>query len=282
MLALAMRSWQECREQLLSEFKTAAVNNPHATPVKKALIESIIWVFEEAIPLAVDAPYLLARCDLDNIRICLVRLFRLFVRLEKKNYVNITIFMMGLVEKLCKLLPEQVAALLATFSSQDLEVFHSVLRAVIRFQNSAAQVSRKRLLITAMEDDDAISQLIAMTEGKKEMRGQAASFTIQDGVATRLTPFEKAMENVVPTMKEHLLAMFSTLFTFSFEIDGKRDIFEKEKNPAPAGFFLVEWVWDLRQMPRVSVGILLCTPFLTSLQMKNCMVVKTGKDSKAL
>ncbi|KAI9103936.1 hypothetical protein DFS34DRAFT_646043 [Phlyctochytrium arcticum] len=53
MLALAMTAWQECREELLKTYKLAA-NHPDATPVRKAMIDAILWVLNEAIPLSVD------------------------------------------------------------------------------------------------------------------------------------------------------------------------------------------------------------------------------------
>ncbi|KAI9093501.1 hypothetical protein DFS34DRAFT_687781 [Phlyctochytrium arcticum] len=120
------------------------------------MISSLIWVFEEAIPLAVDAPYLLASGDIDSIKNCLQRLYHLFVRLEKKHYVNIVLFMSGFLEKLLpKMSPEKAAAIFSVCSSEVMEVFQSVLHPAIRFQDSDEQVSRKALLITAMKDDSA-------------------------------------------------------------------------------------------------------------------------------
>ncbi|KAI9102799.1 hypothetical protein DFS34DRAFT_610580 [Phlyctochytrium arcticum] len=214
--------WQECRKEIISNFESAAATNGHATAIRKAMISSLIWVFEEAIPLAVDAPYLLASGDIDSIKNCLQRLYHLFVRLEKKNYVNIVLFMCGFLEKLLtKMSPEKAAAIFSVCSSEVMEVFQSVLRPAIRFQHSDEQVSRKALLITAMKDDSAIAQLAAMTEREKEFQEQAVSFTIEGGVSTTLSPLESAMEKVVPGMVRHLRAWFSTLFEFSFDVVGK-------------------------------------------------------------
>ncbi|KAI9092462.1 hypothetical protein DFS34DRAFT_633678 [Phlyctochytrium arcticum] len=211
MLALAMGAWQECRKEIISNFESAAATNGHATAIRKAMISSLIWVFEEAIPLAVDAPYLLASGDIDSIKNCLQRLYHLFVRLEKKNYVNIVLFMSGFLEKLLtKMSPEKAAAIFSVCSSEVMEVFQSVLRPAIRFQDSDEQVSRKALLITAMKDDSAIAQLAAMTEREKEFQEQAVSFTIEGGVSTTLSPLESAMEKVVPGMPTHHLPLPTT------------------------------------------------------------------------
>ncbi|KAI9103390.1 hypothetical protein DFS34DRAFT_608475 [Phlyctochytrium arcticum] len=203
MLALAMTAWQECRQEILKSYNLRAAGNSQATPVRKAMLDSIISVFEELIPLSVDCPYLLSSGDIDQIKMCLNRLFPLFAFLGKKNYVNIILFQLGLLEKLPSHLPKDVAMalLFSTFSSEDLEVFHSVLRAAIRFQDTNEQVSRKALLITAMRvspiDDEA-----------------ATSRTAQ-------SPLEKAAEDVVPRMVAYLRDLFSTLFLFSFDIIGQ-------------------------------------------------------------
>ncbi|KAI9104928.1 hypothetical protein DFS34DRAFT_605183 [Phlyctochytrium arcticum] len=145
---------------------------------------------------------------------CLNRLFPLFALLGKKNY-----------KKLPSHLPKDVAMalLFSTFSSEDLEVFHSVLRAAIRFQDTNEQVSRKALLITAMRGESALRQLAAMTERELELRGRPVS-PIDDEAATSRTaqsPLEKAAEDVVPRMVAYLRDLFSTLFSFSFDIIGQ-------------------------------------------------------------
>ncbi|KAI9090564.1 hypothetical protein DFS34DRAFT_637158 [Phlyctochytrium arcticum] len=229
MLALAMTAWQECREELLKTYKLAA-NHPDATPVRKAMIDAILWVFEEAIPLSVDCPYLLASGDLGQIKMCLQRLFPLFTRLEKKNYVNIILFQLALLEKLPAHLSQDVlvSVLFSTFSSEDLEVFHSILRAAIRFYDTNDQVTRKAFLITAMRGEYALKQLAEMTEREFQLRGLPIPTDDHDNdeedddeKSSAPLPLEKAMDDVVPRMVSHLKDLFSTLLSFSFDVKGQ-------------------------------------------------------------
>ncbi|KAI9103879.1 hypothetical protein DFS34DRAFT_606205 [Phlyctochytrium arcticum] len=212
MLALAMTAWQECREELLKTYKLAA-NHPDATPVRKAMIDAILWVFEEAIPLSVDCPYLLASGDLGQIKMCLQRLFPLFTRLEKKNYL-------ALLEKLPAHLPQDVlvSVLFSTFSSEDLEVFHSILRAAIRFYDTNDQVTRKA-------GESALKQLAEMTVREFQLRGLPIPMDDHDNdeedddeKSSAPLPLEKAMDDVVPRMVSHLKDLFSTLLSFSLDL----------------------------------------------------------------
>ncbi|KAI9091024.1 hypothetical protein DFS34DRAFT_597422 [Phlyctochytrium arcticum] len=223
MLALAMTAWQECRQELLAAYKKSAASNPEATTVRKAMVDTLIAVFEEYIPIAVDCPYLLASGDLLQIKLCLTRLFPLFALLGKKNYVNIILFQLGLLEKLPSLLPNDIAMafLFSKFSSEDLEVFHSILRAAIRYQDTNDQVSRKAMLITAMRGESAVKQLAAMTAREKAIREQAASPIKKETRPSAPSPLEKASEDVVPRMVVFLKSLFTSLFTFSFDVVGQ-------------------------------------------------------------
>ncbi|KAI9104041.1 hypothetical protein DFS34DRAFT_606711 [Phlyctochytrium arcticum] len=140
-------------------------NHPDATSVRKAMIDAVMWVFEEAIPLSVDCPYLLASGDLGQIKMCAAPL-------PIKNYVNIILLQLALLEKLPAHLPQDVlvSVLFSTFSSEDQEVFHSILRAAIRFYDTNNQVTRKAFLITAMRGESALKQLAQMTEREFQLR----------------------------------------------------------------------------------------------------------------
>ncbi|KAI9098655.1 hypothetical protein DFS34DRAFT_658246 [Phlyctochytrium arcticum] len=231
MLALSMTAWQECRKEVLRSCKAAASSSIKATPVRKAMVDSIISLFEDHIPLAVDCPYLLSSGDLEQIKMCLKRLFPLFTLLGKKNHVNIVLYQLGLLEKLPSHLPKDVAMafLFSTFSSEDLEVFHSILRAAIRFQDTNAQVSRKAMLITAMRGESAIKQLAAMTERELALRGQPVlPIKVEPGTSgpartPALSPLEKAADDVVPRMVAYLKDLFSTLSQFTFDVVGQHD-----------------------------------------------------------
>ncbi|KAI9102519.1 hypothetical protein DFS34DRAFT_683527 [Phlyctochytrium arcticum] len=237
MLALSMTAWQECRQELLSAYKLGIANNPKATPVRKAMVESILSLFEDHIPLAVDCPYLLSSGDLLQVKMCLKRLFPLFALLGEKNYVNIVLFQLGLLERLPSHLPEGIvmAFLFSTFSSEDLEVFHSILRAAIRFQDTNAQVARKAMLITAMRGESALMQLAAMTERELAIRRRPVApiegesvikkepGTSGEARSSAPTPLEKAADDVVPRMVAYLKELFSTLFAFSFDVVGQTD-----------------------------------------------------------
>ncbi|KAI9094972.1 hypothetical protein DFS34DRAFT_664671 [Phlyctochytrium arcticum] len=128
-----------------------------------------------------------------------------------------------------------MAFLFSTFSSEDLEVFHSILRAAIRFQDTNAQVARKAMLITAMRGESALMQLAAMTERELAIRGRPVApiegesvikkepGTSGEARSSAPTPLEKAADDVVPRMVAYLKELFSTLFAFSFDVVGQTD-----------------------------------------------------------
>ncbi|KAI9103949.1 hypothetical protein DFS34DRAFT_303204 [Phlyctochytrium arcticum] len=240
MLALPMTAWQECREEFLKSYKLRIAKNPKATPVRKAMVESILSIFEDHIPLAVDCPYLLTSGDLLQIKMCLKRLFPLFTLLGKKNYLNIVLFQLGLLAKLPSSLPQDLvmAFLFSVFSSEDLEVFHSILRTAIRFQDTNVQVARKAMLITAMRGDSALRQLAAITEREKAIRARSkapveteeteVSIKIEPGTAdepraSAPSPLEKAADDVVPRMVAYIKKLFATRFDFSFDVVGQHE-----------------------------------------------------------
>ena len=63
-------------------------------------IETIFWVFEEAVPLVLDAPALLSKGDLATYIDTLQRLLPLFIRLQKKNYVVAVSYILSAIPEL--------------------------------------------------------------------------------------------------------------------------------------------------------------------------------------
>ncbi|KAI9088547.1 hypothetical protein DFS34DRAFT_598308 [Phlyctochytrium arcticum] len=180
-------------------------NHPDATSVRKAMIDAVMWVFEEAIPLSVDCPYLLASGDLGQIKMCAAPLPIVHLSGEEELCEHYPIAARPL-EKLPAHLPQDVlvSVLFSTFSSEDQEVFHSILRAAIRFYDTNNQVTRKAFLITAMRGESALKQLAQMTEREFQLRrlpiptDDDNDEEDDDEKSGAPLPLEKAMDDVVP------------------------------------------------------------------------------------
>ncbi|KAI8825562.1 uncharacterized protein EV422DRAFT_563395 [Fimicolochytrium jonesii] len=104
----------------------------------------MLWLFDEAIPLALDPSTLLAGVSTDPYKDVLRRLLTMFVRFQKRNYITLTYFLLGSLES-GRLPPKIIPHL----SSEDMEVFNSVLRNATRHQDTHDQVARKALYLTA-------------------------------------------------------------------------------------------------------------------------------------
>ena len=123
------------------------------TPTKRFFLDVILWFFEEAVPIALDAPALLAKGDIATYTDVLQRLLPIFIRLQKKNYVALTAYILCAIPALEKR-PDCYAAFIANLtnlSSEALEVFHSLLRATSQYQDPHTRLARKALMITARE-----------------------------------------------------------------------------------------------------------------------------------
>ena len=115
----------------------------------------------------------------------LVRLLHLFIRLRKHNYVLVTSFWLSSIDYFAKSTSASVfAKLLPSMSSEDLEVFHSIARAVTRHWDIPEALSRKLLYLavtrappTEEEEETEMEQLLGhfdMMEGKRKTRKEAA------------------------------------------------------------------------------------------------------------
>lgn len=144
-LSFMVLSWQPIRHEIVQACKSTTM-----TETRRFFVGVLLWLFEEAIPLALDAPSLLASGNLDIYLDVLKQLLPLFVRFRKQNYIVIVSYILAAVPRISGTNAEGAFRdALQHLSSEDLEVFHSVLRASTRYQDTQAQVARKALMITS-------------------------------------------------------------------------------------------------------------------------------------
>ena len=120
---------------------------------RQLFVDTLVWLFEEAIPLALDAPTLLVNGNIEIYRDVLRRLLPLFIRLQKKNYVATVVYILGALPRILES-PAGSAfnEALPFLVSDDLEILHSLLRGVTKHTDDDVQVSRKALLLTARSE----------------------------------------------------------------------------------------------------------------------------------
>ncbi|KAJ3116759.1 hypothetical protein HK098_006480, partial [Nowakowskiella sp. JEL0407] len=146
-ITLFVVSWQQVRASVLSKFRAVNTNDVNGTRI--LFLNTIIWFFEEVLPLSLDVNSILINANLDEYRTILRRLLPLFIMFHKRNYVTITTYLLGILEFIPKELKNYVEELLRIFSIEDLEVFTGILKTVVRHHDSADQISRKSLMLTA-------------------------------------------------------------------------------------------------------------------------------------
>ncbi|KAJ3265731.1 hypothetical protein HK104_006232, partial [Borealophlyctis nickersoniae] len=154
---------------------------PHFAGSHNIITQTLLWLFEEAIPLALDVPTLLSTGDLCVIRKTLGRVLPMFQRLGKPNYVIVTTYALAMIEFFDDS-PVHVQSifkdLIRQLSSEDLEVFHSIVRASTRFCDSHDQQSRRALFISALVNDDDTQKAIKEIMGPKRSKfGKDYSWT---------------------------------------------------------------------------------------------------------
>ena len=177
-----------------------------------------------------DAPALLASGDVDVYLDVLKRLLPLFVRFRKQNYIVIVSYVIAAVTKVQGTNDEKTFCdALQHLSSEDLEVFHSLLRASSRHQDTQAQISRKALMITSRSTSPLTilkkwSDLVKAVENDDEVT--------RNECGLGRTPEERCITSI-EMMKEHLRSLFQNLAANadSFVITASADMVPSLKKP---------------------------------------------------
>lgn len=114
-----------------------------------------------------------------------------------------------------------ISEALEHLTSEDIEVFHSVLRGATRYQDSQAQIARKALMITS-RPTSPIAVLKRWSELKKAVQEDEVTRQNQSVLGR---PIEVRFSEAVESMRDHLSGLFSTLSTNagSFSVRGAEE-----------------------------------------------------------
>jgi hypothetical protein len=226
-LSFLVIAWNEIREDILKRLNLQLqMDNAEGMNSRRAFLHTLVWLFEEVIPLALDAPALLSKGDLNIYVDVLQRLLQVFLRFHKKNYVVVVVYVLGLLQKLETMFPGAYTTIITKLehlSSEDLEIFHSLLRGTIRFQDSYTQVSQKALFITARESTP-IRVLSQWSEIQKLIDEENSLFGFGEmNLNYKNQTYGKRYEAVVAAVKSHLQRVFYSLLQMNFDIIGFDD-----------------------------------------------------------
>ncbi|KAI9088825.1 hypothetical protein DFS34DRAFT_654747 [Phlyctochytrium arcticum] len=167
-LTLMLLAWKGARELV---FKMHAALKDKWTDVQRVFIESLIRLFDEDMPLVLDASAALATGNVKLYKEVLICLLPMFIRLNKKNYVIIILFILTTMDQFEKSPADAKAAMksfLAVASSEDLEVFNSLLRDAIRPYGSENAAVIKTLYVSVTQERSARAFLAEVACLKKE------------------------------------------------------------------------------------------------------------------
>lgn len=229
-LSFVLIAWRNVRKDILAEFSARRIS-----ATRSVFISTLLWIFEEAVPLVLDSPSLLVNGNIAIYADVLRRLLPLFIRLQKKNYVALCIYILGALPHLRNSNSSEAFELtLPHLSSEDLELFHSLLRATTRFQDTQAQVSRKALLLTA-RSSSGIDMLRKWKDIEVAVNSQEAEVTrlsnigrpASSSIADRYNP-------AVTRMTNHLRELFDELFS-PFNVSGSLEKMQGQKSKS--GFY---------------------------------------------
>ncbi|KAI9091292.1 hypothetical protein DFS34DRAFT_670262 [Phlyctochytrium arcticum] len=221
LLTMMFLSWKKCRVQVLDWVK----QQTDLPEFQRDIVESLVRLFDEELPLVLDAATAMASGDVMLYKEVLHRLLPLFIRYRKKNYVTIVLHILSAIQEMeAGGDPEIIAALysqLPLASSEDLEVFHSLLRACIRPFDSHGRAVMTTLYLSSNKNLSARSFLAQVAKQKALDRRKRLpwtkymnSFKLQprQPVQTKRTQFYNAHLNV---MAAALTTMFRKLIANS-------------------------------------------------------------------
>ncbi|KAI9088005.1 hypothetical protein DFS34DRAFT_606499, partial [Phlyctochytrium arcticum] len=178
-LTLMLLAWKGARELV---FKMHAALKDKWTDVQRVFIESLIRLFDEDMPLVLDASAALATGNVKLYKEVLICLLPMFIRLNKKNYVIIILFILTTMDQFEKSPADAKAAMksfLAVASSEDLEVFNSLLRDAIRPYGSENAAVIKTLYVSVTQERSARAFLaeVACLKKKEKEQDPTAQYT---------------------------------------------------------------------------------------------------------
>ena len=94
-LSFIFLAWHEIRTSIVQRFDSIEM-----TPTRRFFVDILLWIFEEAIPLALDSPALLASGDTAIYVDTLKRLLPLFIRFRKQNYIVVIAYTLAAIAKI--------------------------------------------------------------------------------------------------------------------------------------------------------------------------------------
>ncbi|KAI9103424.1 hypothetical protein DFS34DRAFT_366017 [Phlyctochytrium arcticum] len=149
-LTIMLWAWKAIRQEVLRQYHS---RKNSWTAMQTVLVESLIRLFDEDIPLVLDACAAIGDRDVSLMKGVLLRLLSLFIRFDKKNYVVIILYVHAAIKYYEDMSPadrDAMYSFLPVASSEDLEVFHSLLRAVLRPWDAESICVLKALYISAL------------------------------------------------------------------------------------------------------------------------------------
>ncbi|KAJ3020092.1 hypothetical protein HKX48_001347 [Thoreauomyces humboldtii] len=157
LLTILLRAWLLVRQQILD------LRQPFLNPAAGVIQSALRWLFDEEIPLSLDALGVFATGRRTDILQMLLQMLPVCIRLNKINYVSIVTFILGYIQ-------HHPSADLTQFSSEDIEIFHSLLRATTSYHDTETQVCLQACYITANRSAACYKFLTARTEVEAQLR----------------------------------------------------------------------------------------------------------------
>ncbi|KAI9103874.1 hypothetical protein DFS34DRAFT_668163, partial [Phlyctochytrium arcticum] len=130
LLTMAFLAWKRNRVAIIALVKNCQKELP---PFQQVATQSLVRLFDEELPLDLDAATAMAAGNVSLYKEVMQRLLPVFIRYRKKNYVTIVVHILSVIQDIeSRGNPDLLRAFqskLPLASSEDLEVFHSLLRA---------------------------------------------------------------------------------------------------------------------------------------------------------
>lgn len=202
---------------------------------RKLFVDTLVWLFEEAVPLSLDTPALLTNGNSDVYQDVLRRLLHIFIRLQKKNYVASVVYMLGALPQILQS-PTGSAFkdVIGSLVSDDLEILQSLLRGATNYTDNEAQISRKALLLTA-RSETAFQTLQTWADLRKEVQ-DADTMRRHSSIGPRSTLIER-FEPAVEAIGGHLTVLFANLCKNDFNVHGSATQLQGQK--AKTGLYVL-------------------------------------------
>ncbi|KAI9101824.1 hypothetical protein DFS34DRAFT_611666 [Phlyctochytrium arcticum] len=212
LLTMMFLAWKQCRVQVMDWAK----QQKDLPEFQRVIVDSLIRLFDEELPLVLDAATAMASGNIVLYKEVLHRLLPLFIRYRKRNYVTIVLHILSAIQEIEMGGDDNITAALYSnlplASSEDLEVFHSLLRACIRPFDSHGRAVLNTLYLSANKNLSSRSFLAQVAKQKADDRKKrtpwtkfAGKFTLQprQPVETKRTQyFNSHLEIMVATLKD--------------------------------------------------------------------------------